>query len=84
MGGEKKKCLYIHRELFKERVLSLTPNAWAPPALSLLAIPTFYIPARAQEHANTFHRFLELRGKAEVDFGATRRRREGAQAPVIP
>lgn len=27
-----------------------------------------YIPARREEHANTFHRFLELLGKTELDF----------------
>lgn len=38
------------------------------PQLSRSLQSHLYIPACREEHANTFHRFLELRGKTEVDF----------------
>lgn len=42
------------------------------PQLSRSLQSHLYIPACREEHANTFHRFLELRGKTELDFSAAR------------
>lgn len=42
------------------------------PELSRSLQSHLYIPACGEEHANTFHRFLELRGKTDLDFSAVR------------
>lgn len=42
------------------------------PQLSRSLQSHLYIPACREEHANTFHRFLELSGKTELDFSAAR------------
>lgn len=51
------------------------------PQLSRSLQSHLYIPACREEHANTFHRFLELRGKTELDFSAAHRRETSSNKP---